>query len=204
MKMDMTKMDEVEAMVRATIDRFGRIDVLANVAGGTIIAGTWELTDHSTVGPFAQSTKDDWDLVIDINLNGPRNCCRAVVPHMIERQYGKIVNVASTSGMQGSAGNYHYGAAKAGVIAFTKSLAKELARYGINVNCVSPGPIATPRVRDIPEERERPLLGTVWLGKKRAQPEEAANVIVFLASDEASFVTGSNYVVDGGQTLGYP
>ena len=166
MKVDMRKMDEVEQMAKATVDTFGQIDILANVAGGSIGAGTWGISDHRTQGPFAQSTKEDWDLVIDINLNGARNCCRAVVPYMIERRYGKIVSVASSSGMMGHKENYHYAAAKAGIIAFTKSLAKELAQYGINVNCVSPGGIETPRTLALTEaqkEKARVFNERIWV-----------------------------------------
>ena len=205
MKVDMTKIEETEKLAKVTADNFGRIDILANIAGGTIGTRTWGMNrTRSTVGPFAQSTKEDWDLIIDINLNGPRNCCRAVVPYMIERSYGKVVNIGSTSAIMGHLENYHYAAAKAGVIAFTKSLAKELAQYGINVNCVSPGPTATPRVAGLVDDQEQIMLERVWLGKKRTPPENLANVIVFLASDEAAFVTGVNYVVDGGLILGYP
>jgi len=203
-KVNMTKMDEADNMAKVTMDTFGQIDILANIAGGSIVANTWGLSDHNTMVPFTESTLEDWELVLKINLTGARNCCRAVVPYMIERRYGKIVNVASTSGMIGHKENYHYAAAKAGIIALTKSLAKELAQYRINVNCISPGPFATPRVAAIPKELEQPLLERVWLGKKRAHPEEASNVIAFLASDEAFFVTGANYVVDGGLSLGYP
>jgi NAD(P)-dependent dehydrogenase (short-subunit alcohol dehydrogenase family) len=205
MKVDMTKIEETERMAKFTADNFGGIDILANIAGGTVGARTWGMTRaRSTMGPFAQSTKEDWDLVIDINLNGPRNCCRSVVPYMIERSYGKIVNIGSTSAIMGHLENYHYAAAKAGVIALTKSLAKELSQYGINVNCVSPGPTATPRVVGLVDEQEQRLLDHVWMGKKRTPPENLASVIVFLASDEAAFVTGANYMVDGGLILGYP
>lgn len=204
LKVDMTKMDETDNMAKITVDTFGHIDILANVAGGSIVANTWGLTDHNTMIPFAESTFEDWELVIKINLTGARNCCRAVVPYMIKRQCGKIVNVASTSGIMGHMENYHYAAAKAGIIALTKSLAKELAKYNINVNCISPGPHATPRVAAIANDKERSLCERVWMGQKRADPVSAANVITFLASDGAFFVTGANYVVDGGLILGYP
>ena len=191
--MDITSLDETNQMVNTTLDKFGQVDILANIAGGAI---------PGEIGPFAQSVKEVWDRIFGLNLYGTLNCCRAVVNHMIERRSGKIVNVASVAGMIGQANTADYAAAKGGIIAFTKSLAKELAPYGINVNCASPGTIGTPRVLSFPEDMKKRIVEAVHLGRL-GRPEEVANVLVFLASDEASFVTGANYVVDGGVTLSY-
>lgn len=208
---DVRHVDETDHMAKATVDYFGQIDILANIAGGSMPAGAWGLVDHSTIGPFEQSAKEDWDLVTDINLNGVRNCCRAVIPYMIKRKYGKIVNVSSIAGTQGFIYNWHYAAAKAGIIALTKSLAKEFGPYWINVNSVCPGIIGTGRIQSALEsdnEEEKKLIQTmldsICLGDKWGRAEDVANVIVFLASDDARFVTGANYLVDGGMTLGYP
>lgn len=192
-KVDVTSLDDANQMANFTLDRFGHIDILANIAGGAI---------PEKIGPFAQSQKEVWDRILALNLYGPFNCCRAVLNHMIERRYGKIVNVASVAGLLGQANTADYAAAKGGVIAFTKSLAKELAPYGINVNCVSPSLIGTERVLSMPKEFLEKQLKTIHL-HRFGKPEEVANVLVFLASDEASFVTGANYVVDGGITLSY-
>jgi len=210
-KVDIRNTNETDQMAKAVMDEFGQIDILANVAGGSMPAGTWGLVDHSTLGPFEQSTKEDWDLVISINLNGVRNTCRAIIPHMVERKYGKIVNVSSIAGTQGFVYNWHYAAAKGGIIALTKSIAKEFGPLGINANCVCPGIIITARAESALEsgtEAEKKFLQTmldsICLRDKWGRPEDVANVIVFLASDDARFITGANYMVDGGMTLGYP
>lgn len=192
-KVDVTSLEEANWMAKTTLDKFGHIDILANIAGGAI---------PGKIGPFSESHKEVWDCIFALNLYGPLNCCRAVVNHMIERRYGKIVNVASVAGLIGQANTADYAAAKGGIIAFTKSLAKELAPYGINVNCVSPAFTGTERVLSMPEEFLQKQIRMIHLGRY-GKPEEIANVIVFLGSDEASFVTGANYVVDGGITLSY-
>jgi 3-oxoacyl-[acyl-carrier protein] reductase len=192
LKVDVTSLDEANQMAKTTLDKFGQIDILANIAGGT----------GGFSSPFSQSTKEVWDRIIGLNLYGTLNCTRAVINHMIERRSGRIVNVASVAGMVGQANTADYAAAKGGVIAFTKSLAKEAAPYGINVNSVSPGCTGSEHVLRRPEEflqNQRKIIHLGRIGK----PEEIANVIVFLASDEASFVTGANFVVDGGTTLAY-
>jgi len=210
-KMDICDTNEADQMAQAAMDHFGQIDILANVAGGSMPAGTWGLVDHSTLGPFEQSTQEDWDLVTGINLDGVRNTCRAVIPYMMKRKYGKIVNVSSIAGIQGFVYNWHYAAAKAGVIALTQSLAKEFGPHGINVNSVCPGIIITGRAESAlnsgtEEEKKflQTMLDSICLDDKWGRPEDVANVIVFLASDDAKFVTGANYMVDGGMTLGYP
>ena len=193
LKTDITNLDEAHRMAKAVLDKFGQVDILANIAGGAF---------PSKMGSFAQSDRQVWDLNINLNLFGTFNCTRAVVNHMMERKKGRIVNIASVAGMVGQATTADYAAAKGGIIAFTKSLAKELAPYGINVNCVSPAIIGTERVRSMPKDFLQRQIDTIHL-HRFGEPEEIANVVVFLASDEASFVTGANYVADGGITLSY-
>jgi len=193
LKVDITSLDEANQMAKATLDKFGQIDILGNIAGGAI---------PGKIGPFSQSVKEVWDRIIGLNLYGTFTCTRAVINHMIERRSGKIVNIASVAGIVGQANTADYAAAKGGIIAFTKSLAKEVAQYGINVNCVSPAFTGTERVLSMPEEFLQKQIKMIHLGRY-GKPEEIANVIVFLASDEAGFVTGANYVVDGGITLSY-
>jgi NAD(P)-dependent dehydrogenase (short-subunit alcohol dehydrogenase family) len=196
-KANVTNSQEVKQMVKTTLDEFGTVDILVNVAGGSFRArGKWR-------GCFHEVPEEFWSSVIDLNLKGTLMCCHAVIEHMIQRQRGKIVNIASIAGMMGSSNRMaDYSAAKAGVIGFTKALAKELGPYGINVNSVSPGPIATPRFFTFEEETVKRLENGTYL-KRLGKPEEVANVVVFLASDEASYVTGQNYPVCGGRSLGW-
>ena len=193
LRTDITNLDEAHKMAKAVLDKFGQVDILANIAGGAF---------PSKMGSFAQSNRETWDLNINLNLFGTFNCTRAVVNHMMERKKGKIVNIASVAGIVGQATTADYAAAKGGIIAFTKSMAKELAPYGINVNCVSPAMTGTERVRSMPKDFLQKQIDYIHL-HRYGEPEEIANVVVFLASDEASFVTGANYVVDGGITLSY-
>ena len=193
---DVTNMDEAQNLAEATIASFGRIDILANIAGGS--AGPVIKTKYSL---FAESSKERWDEMVALNLYGTLNCTRAVVNHMIERRSGKVVNFASTAGIIGMQKSAEYSAAKGGIIAFTKTLAKELGQYGINVNCVSPGVIGTPRVRHAARDMLQTWLGGIPLGRL-GEPEEVAQVALFLASDESSYITGENIVVAGGMTLG--
>lgn len=193
LKTDITNLDEAHRMAKAVLDKFGQVDILANIAGGAF---------PSKMGSFAQSNREIWDLNINLNLFGTFNCTHAIVNHMVERKKGKIVNIASVAGMVGQATTADYAAAKGGIIAFTKSMAKELAPYGINVNCVSPAITGTERVRSMPKDFLQKQIDTIHL-HRFGEPEEIANVVVFLASDEASFVTGANYVADGGITLSY-
>jgi len=198
MKIDVTDLDQAHYMADAVLGEFGRIDILANVAGGS--AGP---AIKSKLGLFAESTKERWDDMIHLNLYGVLNCTRAVINHMVERRCGKIVNIASTAGMIGMQRGAEYSAAKGGIIAFTKALAKEVAPYGINVNSISPGVIGSPRVREINNDKIQQWLEGIPLGRL-GKPEEVATVALFLASDEASYITGENIVVAGGLPLGPP
>jgi 3-oxoacyl-[acyl-carrier protein] reductase len=180
---------EVDAMVAAVVARWGRVDILVNNAGITRPAMLHKMT-------AAQ-----WDEVLAVHLTGSFNCLQAVAPGMMERRYGRIVNVTSTAGVLGTIGQINYSAAKAGIVGFTLSAAKELARYGITANAVAPG-AATPMTETIRTDerfRER-YLDRIPLGRW-AEPGEIAPVFVFLASDAASYVTGQVLGADGGMTI---
>ena len=188
-KADVTKSKEANKMVETTLSKFGKIDILVNNAGGSA---------RERASEFRKSTEDVWDFVIARNLKGTLICCRAVINHMIERGYGKIVNLGSFVGVVGAAGQADYSGAKAGVIGFTMALAKEVGQYGINVNCVSPsvifGTAATEQVpREIVDRNRR-----TQLLKRPGEPQDVANAVVFLASDDASFITAHNLLVSGG------
>ena len=196
MKIDITSLEQVNRLAEAVLNKFGQIDILANIAGGS--AGP---AIKTKLGPFAESTKERWEDMIHLNLYGTFNCTRAVINHMIERRSGKIVSFASTAGMIGMQRGAEYSAAKGGIIAFTKALAKEVARYGINVNCISPGVIGSPRVQGLNKDMIQQWQEGIPLGRL-GKPEEVASVVLFLSSDEASYVTGENITVAGGLPLG--
>ena len=181
----------VAAMVAEVRRRFGRIDVLVNNAG-------WD-----KVGPFVDSDPADWDRVIAINLYGVLHTCKAVLPIMAGQGGGTVVNLASDAGRVGSSGEAVYAAAKGGIIAFTKTIAREMARSGINANAVCPGPTDTPLFASIggdnPKLREA-LIRAIPM-RRLAQPTDLANVVAFLASDEAAYVTGQTVSVSGGLTM---
>jgi 2-hydroxycyclohexanecarboxyl-CoA dehydrogenase len=191
-EMDITDSLSVKRAVRAVEDELGRVDILINTVG----ADTYSL--------FVDLPEESWDSKIALNLRGPMTVTRAVLDGMIARRYGKIVNISSDAGRNGAAYESVYSACKGGIIAFTKSLAKELMRHNILVNCVCPGPTDTPGLalfregkskRDPDAPRFVPPMGR--LGK----PEEVANAVVFLASDEASYITGQTLSVSGGSTM---
>lgn len=188
---DVTSKESVEAMVGEVVDRFGRIDALVNNAG-------WD-----KVGPFLESEESDWERIIAINLYGTLHCCKAVLPVMVEQEYGKVVNIGSDAGRVGSSGEAVYSAAKGGIIAFTKTLAREMARYKINVNCICPGPADTPLFAEIGEDNPRlkEALQKAIPFRRLAQPQDLANAVAFLASDEAEYITGQTLSVSGGLTM---
>lgn len=193
---DVSKSQQVGAMVETVLAQFGKVDILVNNAGGNA---------RERVSEFKDSTEEIWDFVLARNLKGVLNCSRAVINHMIERKSGAIVSIASFVGILGGPGMADYSAAKAGIIGFTKALAKEVGRYGIRVNAVSPGAIDTGRFEAALKNRPRLAIvgGSMSKGALRrfGKPEEVANVVRFLVSDDASYVTGQNYAVCGGASI---
>jgi 3-oxoacyl-[acyl-carrier protein] reductase len=184
---DVADRASVDAMVQAVLDRWGRIDVLINNAG--------ILRD----GRLVKMTEEQFDLVIAINLKGVFNCTQAVAPHMLEAEYGRIINTTSVVAIYGNFGQTNYVAAKAGVIGMTKVWARELGRKGITVNAVAPGFIATEMVKSIPQNIAEQMISKVPM-QRMGEPEEIANAYLWLASDEASYVNGAVICVDGGVT----
>ncbi|MYW96907.1 3-oxoacyl-ACP reductase FabG [Amycolatopsis rubida] len=188
---DVTSPESVAAAVEQVRAQFGRIDALVNNAG-------WD-----KAGPFVESDRADWDRVVQINLYGVLNTCREVLPVMVEQGFGSVVTIASDAGRVGSSGEAVYSAAKGGVIAFTKSIARELARNTVNANVVCPGPADTALFAslggDNPKLRE--ALTKAIPFRRLAQPSDIANVVAFLASDEAAYVTGQTVSVSGGLTM---
>ncbi|MCB2022606.1 MAG: SDR family oxidoreductase, partial [Burkholderiaceae bacterium] len=150
--------------------------------------------------PFWEGTDEFWDKLVALNFVGPMQLTKALLPAMIERASGRIVNVSSDAGRVGSLGETVYSGAKGGLIAFTKSLAREVARYQINVNCVCPGPTDTPLMAAVPEKVQEGLKKAIPF-RRLAQPSEIADAIVFFASDRASYVTGQVLSVSGGLTM---
>ncbi len=190
-KMDVTDTASVRAAVDEITQRLGPIDVLVNNAG-------WD-----KVEPFVKSQEETWDRVIAINLKGPIRCARAVLDSMIERRAGKIVSIGSDAGRVGSTGEAVYSAAKAGVIGFTKTLARETARYGINVNVVCPGPTNTPLLQEIAGGNDKlmaALKQAIPFGRT-GEPDDVAGAVAFLASDDAGFITGQTLSVSGGLSM---
>jgi 3-oxoacyl-[acyl-carrier protein] reductase len=187
-KTDVSKRAQVDEMVKRVKEHFGRIDILLNNAG--------VLRDAQLV----KMTEEQFDAVIAVNLKGTFNCTQAVAPHMIERNYGRIINVSSVVGLYGNFGQTNYVATKAGVIGMTKVWARELGRKGICVNAVAPGFISTEMVQNMPAQIINSMIQKVPLGRM-GHPEEVASVYVFLASDDASYVNGTVVSVDGGVTV---
>lgn len=185
---DVSNKKEVEAFVQRGIEKFGTVHILVNNAGIVIDA------------PFAETKESDWDKVIQVNLKGIFICSQVVARHMIKQRYGKILNISSRTFL-GDRGRISYVASKGGVVSFTRSLALDLVEYGINVNCVAPGLIETPILQQVEKKRVEDLLKSQPMGRM-GRPEEIANAVLFLVSDEASFITGQTLLVDGGRSLG--
>jgi len=193
--MDVADTASVRAGVAAVTDALGPVDVLVNNAG----------TDRFAF--FVKSDEELWDFVLGVNLRGVLACTHAVLPSMQERRTGAIVNVASEAGRVGSQGSATYSAAKAGVIGFTKAIAREAARYGVRCNAVAPGPIETPLLNAAPEQLgelgrrlKQAMVDATAMGRS-GEPEEVAAAIAYLASDDASYVTGQTLNVSGGLSM---
>ncbi|MEL6814250.1 MAG: 3-oxoacyl-[acyl-carrier-protein] reductase [Cyanobacteria bacterium J06598_3] len=184
---DVSKADQVDAMIKATMDAFGRIDVLVNNAGIT----------RDTL--LLRMKPADWQAVIDLNLTGVFLCTRAVSKIMLKQRSGRIINISSVAGLMGNPGQANYSAAKAGVIGFTKTIAKELAPRGVTANAVAPGFIATDMTGDLKNTEE--ILKFIPLGRY-GKPDEVAGLIRFLAADPAAaYITGQVMNVDGGMVM---
>ncbi|MGH3172525.1 MAG: SDR family NAD(P)-dependent oxidoreductase, partial [Streptosporangiaceae bacterium] len=171
---DVTDRQGVQAMVSRVVERFGRVDVLVNNAG-------WDKASS-----FVDSDPADWDRAIAVNLYGVLHTCKAVLPLMAERGSGAVVNLGSDAGRVGSSGEAVYSAAKGGIIAFTKSLAREVARHQVRVNCVCPGPTDTALFASFAGPKLREALTRAIPFRRLGQPDDVANVVAFIASDEAS------------------
>jgi len=187
-EVDVSSMESAKAMVEQTIERFGKVDILVNNAG---------ITRDNLIMRMDEA---EWDAVIDINLKGVWNCSKAVIRAMMKQRYGRIVNISSVSGLAGQAGQTNYSASKAGVIGFTKALAREVASRQITVNAVAPGFVPTALTMDLPEDLKEAMMKITPLGRM-GKPEEIAFAVAFFASDEAAYITGQVLSVDGGMMM---
>lgn len=185
---DVSKRDEVERMIETAVRELGGIDILVNNAG---IA-------RSNV--LARLKDDQWDEVLNVNLKGVFYCTQAAVSSMMKQRSGKIISISSIYGRIGAMGDTNYAASKAAIVGFTKSVAREVARYNINVNAIMPGLVDTALLRGIPEKYLKPMIEEVPL-KRVGRPEDIANVVAFLASEDSSYMTGAILEVAGGWNM---
>ena len=185
---DVANQKQVQVMVDQVFRAWKRVDILINNAG-------FDRPAH-----LSKVKEEDWEAVLGVHLKGTLNCIQAVAPHMIEQGYGKIINMSSVWGKSGAVSEVSYSTAKAGIIGLTKSVARELGRYQINVNVILPGLILTPTISKMAEKYQSMIIENTPL-KRIGQPEEVANVVAFLVSDEASFVTGAMVEVSGGWNM---
>jgi 3-oxoacyl-[acyl-carrier protein] reductase len=187
-KADITRAPEVQAMVDMVIKEFGKIDILVNNAGRT-----------TAPMPFVETPEKNWETVFNLNVFGTFNCTKAVLPHMIERKYGKIINIVSGAAFDGSPRFIHYGASKGAILTFTRGLAKETVSFGINVNAVAPGIGDTNFLATggFPEGEINKVIPMIPTGRSTT-PEDVGNLVAYLASDVSNNVVGQVIVVDGG------
>jgi acetoacetyl-CoA reductase len=183
---DVSDYESVGKMIEDIEKNIGQIDVLVNNAGIT------------RDGAFRKMTLENWDAVMKANLYSVFNCSRLVINQMIEREYGRIINISSVNGQRGQFGQANYSAAKAGMHGFTKTLAMEVAKKGITVNTISPGYIATDMVMAVAEEHRNKIVAEIPVGRLGGT-DEIAHLVSFLAAKETSFITGANYAINGGQ-----
>jgi 3-oxoacyl-[acyl-carrier protein] reductase len=179
------KMDEVNKMRDKTVAEFGKIDILVNNAG--------IVKDKS----FVKMTSEMWDEVISVNLTGTFNCSKAVIEGMLERQYGRIVNISSVIGRMGNRGQANYAASKAGIIGLTQTLAKEFADKGVTVNAIAPGFVGTDMLKSVPANIMEKILAQIPMGRL-GRPEEIASAVAYLVSPEAGYITGQVIDINGG------
>ena len=186
--LDLTDRDSIAKFAAAVLKRFGRVDILVNGAG-------WGKTV-----PFVDSDDAFWEKVINLNFVGPMRLTKALLPQMFERKYGRVVSVSSDAGRVGSLGETVYSGAKAGLIGFTKALAREGARYNVTVNVVCPGPTDTPLLAAVPEKYRDAFIKAIPM-RRFGQPAEVAEAIVFFAGGNAGYITGQVLSVSGGLTM---
>lgn len=188
LKGDVSKVDDANALIKACIDTYGKLDILVNNAG----------TTRDTL--LMSMKEEDWDIVMSVDLKSVFNCSKAAIRPMIRQRSGRIINISSVVGLAGQGGQSNYAAAKAGVIGFTKSLAREVGSRGITVNAVAPGFIPTALTNVLTEEQKQSAIKMTPLGRF-GKPEEVAYAVSFLASEEAAFITGIVLTVDGGLVM---
>ncbi len=189
-KCDIASFTEAEDVVKKTLEAFGKVDILVNNAGMNWDGVSWKMSE------------EQWDRVIEVNLKGYFNFTRHVVPLLKDQKYGKIINITSINGLRGKFGQTNYSASKAGIIGFTKALAKELGAFNVNVNAVAPGLIETPMLTQSEARNKIIDMAMAEIVLKRVgTPEDLANVVVFLASEKARHITGGVIKVDGGQYI---
>ena len=184
-KVDVAHWNDVEQMVEVILEKFAKIDILVNNAG---------ITRDKLI---LRMTEEDWDAVLDVNLKGTFHCTKAVVRHMAKQRSGKIINIASVVGEMGNASQANYSASKAGVIGLTKTIAREFAQRGININAIAPGYIETPMTEVLPEKVKEELKKLIPM-ERLGKPEDVAEAVLFLASEESSYITGHVLNVNGG------
>ena len=184
-KVDVSNLSDVERMVEDILEKLAKIDILVNNAG---------ITRDKLI---LRMTEEDWDAVLSVNLKGTFNCTKAVIRHMAKQRSGKIVNIASVVGEMGNAGQANYSASKAGVIGLTKTIAREYAQRGINVNAIAPGYIETPMTEALPEKAKEELKRLIPM-ERLGKPEDVAEGALFLVSEESSYITGQVLNVNGG------
>ena len=185
---DVASLGEAQRLIKETVERFGRVDILVNNAGTT--------RDMLLL----MMSEDDWDTVIRTNLKSAYNCSKAVLRPMFKQRSGRIINITSVSGLAGQAGQTNYSASKAGMIGFTKALAKEAGARGITVNAVAPGFVPTVLTDVLNEEQKKAIIAATPLGRF-AEPNEIAYAVAFLAGERAAFITGQVLSVDGGLVM---
>jgi 2-hydroxycyclohexanecarboxyl-CoA dehydrogenase len=188
LQLDLTDAESIKSFVSAVLQRFGRVDVLVNGAG-------WGKTV-----PFLESDDPFWDRVIGLNFVGPMRLTKALLPQMFERKSGRIVNIASDAGRVGSLGETVYSGAKAGLIGFTKALAREAARYNVTVNCVCPGPTDTPLMAAVPEKIRDAFIKAIPM-RRFGRPVEVAAAVAFFTGPNTDYITGQILSVSGGLTM---
>ena len=185
---DVTKSNDVEQVFTQAADAFGPVEVLVNNAG--IIRDSL----------LMRMSDEDWDSVVDLDLRSVFLCTRAGIRTMVRERWGRVINIGSIVGLRGNAGQANYAAAKAGLVGFTQSVAKEVASRNVTVNCVAPGYVETDIVEDLPKELKQHIMDRVPIGRF-GRPEEIAGLVGFIASDAASYITGQAIAVDGGLVI---